>query len=123
MIYGRREEFDTNKNLSFDRLSLSQSDLEIMSFDRVVCDKNMRDAITIKLNCKSEYEAVHFPEVIQIGPNNCDMYIDIKHIDRAIMSNNSISAERKEFLINRIPYWKNWLSQKDKGFIFTGDFE
>jgi len=123
LIYGRRDEFNYNSNLSFDRLSLSQSDFDLMSFDRVFCDKNMRDAITVKLNENNEYEAVHFPEVIKIGPNNCDMYIDIIGVEKAIISNNNISDERKQFLINRIPYWKKWLSLKNRGIIYTSDFE
>lgn len=124
LIYGRRTEFDSKPQLSKERMSLfGQSNMELMSFDRLSCDKELRNAITVKLKAKKGYEALCVPPTFRLGPALADRYLEIDGLDGALDRAVSISADRRKFLKNRLPYWMEWANQKDTGMYVPSDLE
>lgn len=123
LIYGRRDEFDANPNKSKDRLSLTSPDLELMSYDRLSCDRDLDDAITIKLNKHNLYEVVSVPPTLKLGPSHSERLVHIKGIEKAIEENVDIPADRKSFLMERLPYWTGWVIKSEKGIVNSGDYE
>ncbi len=123
LVYGRRDEFSQNPNRSKDRMSFTASDLELMSYDRLSCDKELGDAITIRLNSSSSYEAVAIPPTFKLGPTLSERLVNVHRIDKAIEKNTHIPDERKRFLINRLPYWINWKKTSEGGIVNSGDRE
>lgn len=123
LVYGRREEFSNKPHLSKDRMSLTSSYLELMSFDRLSYDKELSDAITVKLNRYGQYEAVAVPSTFKLGPAFSDRLPVIQGITEAIQANSEFSVERKDFLLERIPYWIQWETAGERGIITSSDEE
>lgn len=123
LVYGRRSEFSQNPNRSKDRMSFTASDLELMSYDRLSCDKDLSDAITIRLNRSSSYEAVTIPPTFKLGPALSERLVGVRGIDKAIEKNENIPTDRKRFLLDRIPYWINWETTSERGIVNSGDSE
>jgi hypothetical protein len=123
LIYGRREEFSQKPHLSKDRMSLTSHDLELMSYDRLTCDKELSDAITVRLDSNNQYEAVAIPSTFKLGPTLSDRLPYIQSINNVIQANNEISNERKKFLLERLPYWIRWETTEERGIIQSCDEE
>lgn len=123
LVYGRRSEFNQNSNRSKDRMSFAASNLELMSYDRLSCDKELNNAITIKLNRLSSYEAVAIPPTFKLGPTLSERLVKVNSIDKAIEKNKNIPSDRKQFLLDRLPYWIKWEETSERGVINSGDSE
>jgi hypothetical protein len=123
LVYGRRSEFDSNPNWSKDRLSFTSPDIEIMSYDRLSCDRELSDALTVKLNKNNFYEAISVPPTLKLGPNSSSRLVHIEGLKKAINDNKDISKGRKSFLIERIKYWRTWVNEGEKGITSGNDYE
>lgn len=123
LVYGRRDEFSQNPSQSKDRMSFTTPDLELMSYDRLSCDRELSDAITIRLNRFSSYEAVSIPPTFKLGPIFSERLVCIHGIDKAIEKNADIPSSRKRFLLDRLPYWIEWETTDERGIVNSNDFE
>ena len=124
LVYGRREEFESDHARSKDRHSLTGGDMELMSYDRLSYDRDLSEAVTVRMRSSNQYEAVHVPPTFTLGPNLSERLTAIEGIDRAIARSDEMREERKSFLISRIPYWVDWqTSGGAKGTVCTGDRE
>ncbi|MCW5200653.1 DUF4263 domain-containing protein [Desulfobulbus sp. F4] len=123
LIYGRRSEFETNPIKSKDRLSFAAPDMELMSYDRLSCDRELSSAITVTLNKCNFYEAVSVPPTMEIGPCWAERFLHIGDMEKVIEKSSEISLERKKFLLERIPYWTEWARRGERGIINSGDYE
>lgn len=111
LIYGRRSEFEGNPKLTHQRGSLLPGqDEELMSFDRLMVDTSLRDAITVKSIGHGRYRAIWIPPVFETGPSLAERLLCIEGISEAIDTNPEFDADRKVFLKRRIPYWREWAS-------------
>jgi hypothetical protein len=45
---------------------------------------------------------------MRLGPNIAGAWRGIDGFPHAVMANEWISPERKQFLIQRLPYWQRW---------------
>ena len=123
LVYGRRSEFEDDSAISKQRSALVPGDdEELMSYDRLRIDKDLRDAITIRGIGSGNYRAVSIPPTFTLGPVFAPRLLRIKEFDAAIRKAD-ISAERVEFLLRRLEYWRNWASRPGVGIINSGDFE
>ena len=102
---------------------LSGEDEQIMSFDRLMANPLMADAITVKATGVGKYLAVSIPPVFATGPSLADRLLHIDGMAEAIGSNEEIERERREFLKERIIYWKEWASTSSRGIITPSDRE
>jgi hypothetical protein len=123
LVYGRRNEFESDHPRSKDRHSLLGSHMELMSYDRLAYDRDLSDAITVKLGSQNQYEAVYVPPTFTLGPNLSERLVFIDGIEDAITCSDEIGADRKAFLKSRIAYWRDWQTCGAKGTIYTGDCE
>jgi hypothetical protein len=124
LVYGRRVEFESDPEKSRERMSLISSlDYDLMSYDRISCDRDLEDAITIKLNKSGRYTAVAIPPTFTLGPALADRLIHIDGIDSALDKTIGISNRRRAFLKKRLLYWQGWAKQSEYGAINMGDRE
>ena len=124
LIYGRRDEFKDRPPLVGLRDGLLPgADQELMSFDRLGVHPHFRDVITVKATGSGRYRAVHVPDTFATGPDLADRLPYIDDIAEAIDSNEDIQEERREFLKERIIYWRKWTSGSSRGLIIVGDRE
>ena len=124
LVYGRRLEFHDNPKLERERAGLlTNSDAELMSFDRLRVDETLRDAITVKAIGDGMYKAKWIPPIFQLGPAFAERLQLIDGIPEAISEDSLISETRKEFLRRRVPYWESWASSGGKGIINPGHVE
>ena len=94
-----------------------------MSFDRLGVHAHFRDAITVKAIGSGRYRAIHVPATFGTGPELADRLPHIDGIAEAIDHNEDIEKERKEFLKERIIYWRRWASESSRGLIIGGHRE
>lgn len=122
LIYGSRDEFVDKPELNIKRSEL-QRDREIyMTFNRVEPNIKGRNTITCYVKDQKYYTKFVQP-VFRLGPVFADELCKVHSIEEAISNNEQISDPRKEFLISRIPYWKEYGSMSRRGLIYTGDWE
>lgn len=119
LIYGRRSKVEDKKT---ERSVNKKTDETIMTYDRLSPSFDQSNYLCIKIK-KSNFVAITFPPTARIGPNIIKEWIGIDDIDSSIRSSSLLSKERKKFLLKRIPYWKEWAKNKNKGSINTGDWE
>ncbi|MBE7506217.1 MAG: DUF4263 domain-containing protein [Planctomycetia bacterium] len=109
LVFGRRQEFEDNESLQRHRSSLlSQADEHLSSFDRLAPNNSFSDMITAHVDPDGKFRAIAVPPTFTIGPMNADISAHIISLDEAINQSPSISSERKQFLCERLPYWKEW---------------
>jgi hypothetical protein len=123
LVYGRREEFESNYTLSKERHSLNVPGMEIMSFDRLSYERDLNQAITVRMRKDNRYEAIYVPPTFTLGPNLSDRLTSVIGIEVAIENNDEIASDRKSFLRRRIPYWENWQNSGAKGVQDLSDYE
>ncbi len=118
LIYGRRDEVKNNPRLSKKRASLlSGTNEELISFDRLSADENLKYAITVKASGNACYKVVELPPIFTLNPNIEDRLVFINGYSAAINKNDEIPEDRKTFLKKRISYWRKWASLSDQGVI------
>lgn len=123
LIYGRRSEFTNNPALSRQRATLlSGNDEELMSFDRLTLDPFRSDAVTARAVGDGRYKALKVPPTFTLGPLHAERLSYLDNLDAAIDSSQGWTSERRDFVKQRIPYWAQWATLDDKGWI-TVDYE
>ncbi len=117
LLYGRRAEFECDRQREKLRASLMGQHEILMSYDRLRPDRNCWKFITVRRRASGVNECVAVPPTLQLGPNNADSLASVEGVDKAIHFNDLISNERKEFLVERLAYWRDWAARDDKGVI------
>ena len=127
LIYGRRSEFEEQPELARQRGTMLSGDEQLMSFDRLLdpryLDTSMKEAITVKATGNGRYRAKWVPPVFGVGPALAERLLVIDGLEETIEVNPKISEERKMFLKERIPYWKDWASTPGPSRYKSGDRE
>lgn len=92
-----------------------------MTFDRLAPNIKARNVITCNVK-NSQYMAKYIPPTFRLGPNFAEELSNIVNKVEAV-NNSYIPDERKEFLIDRFPYWEEFGRKRPFGIIYTGDWE
>ncbi len=122
LIYGRREEFLKRPELTQKRSRFSDLNHGSMTFDRLASDYNCRNFVTAKVR-DGRYEVIAVPPTLTVGPNFSERWLVLNGVEEAIMQNDMIKSDRKEFLCERLQYWRNWRSGGDLGIVNGNDIE
>lgn len=123
LVYGRRSEFDGDSVMSKQRSALvSGADEELVSYDRLRVDRDLRDVITVRCSGSGTYRAVAIPPTFTLGPTFADRLLRIRELDAAIR-NADIGSDRAAFLIRRLDYWRDWAGQSAPSIINSRDRE
>ena len=126
LVYGRRSAFEGNPTLSKVRAAQLNPPHRLISFDRLIDLKlNSLDyqiAITIRSTSSGQFESVWIPETFTLGPEFADSLHYVSGIETAIANNPNISDARRNFLVERVGYWKE-RSKSGIGQYTPGDRE
>ena len=122
LIYGRRDEFSEKPSLNLKRNSMARQNEYLMTFDRLKPQYNAKNKCSLKIN-DDGYEAIAFPATFILYPNNSKDLSLIKNKDTAVRNSEWMSEERKEFLIERFPYWDSLGRTGNIGWVRNSDFE
>jgi Domain of unknown function (DUF4263) len=121
LVYGRRSEFARKPALSRTRGSLLTGDEELMSFDRLAPESDMRFAVTVTAAGSGQFKVIAVPETFALSPANARFLPNYIGLADAIEQNPNISRHRCAFLRERIDYWVNWVAAGEEG-ITGGDY-
>jgi hypothetical protein len=122
LIYGRRREWEGNPGLSRRRESLRPGWLKWMSFDRLRPLFDARNHVSARM-VRGKLQAIAVPPTLQLGPAIILDLRDIDGLEVAIAANRLMSRERRDFLLERLPYWLDWANAEEKGSYNYGDSE
>ena len=114
LIYGRRSEFTSERELQTQRANIALApDEELMSFDRLTPDLHLSQAITARAIGAGKFHACAIQPTFAPGPASAKDYLSIDGLDEAIEACLGITSARKEFLKRRVKYWKNWAASTE----------
>ena len=123
LIFGRRSEYAGQKRLIKRRANKNQQGVEIVSFDRLLPDYNLRHYPTAKLD-SSGFRLHYVPSTFELGPMIADELVKWNNFEEAVDKNRDIEEDRKMFLRQRAEYWKAFaMSYSEKGLICSDDWE
>ena len=123
LVFGRREEFSEDAELSRQRSSLMPgADEELVSYDRLHFDEGLRDCISVRAKGDGAFEAVAIPRGFTLGPASASRLRRIRGIRQAIEA-SEIADDRREFLLRRVGYWREWAALPGMQAYTSGDFE
>ncbi len=124
LIYGRRDEFENNEELSKQRaVIMSGPDEELISFDRLHPDLKLRNAIAVHATGFGRYRACAIMPTIEMGPVLADRLLHVDGLEDIVDADGRIPRARRDFLAKRIPYWRAWAATPVRGVVSTGDRE
>jgi len=124
LIYGRRDEFANDVELSKQRgVLMTGADEELISYDRLHADLALRNAITVRATGYSRYRVSAVMPTIEMGPILADRLPHLDQLEQAVEADNRIPQARRDFLKERNPYWRSWTIQNERGIANTGDCE
>lgn len=122
LVYGRRKEYENNNGLNRIRAELATDNEYLMSYDRLTPSSDVQYLFTVKKDSNG-YRAIAYPPTYVLCPNLADRYSIVNNKEEAIDDCEWMSAERKEFIKSRFPYWEKWAKQDNRGTMCTGDRE
>ena len=107
LVYGRRNEYHERPELHQIRSRFEQPGQVIMTFDRL---KPARDCEGYPCATKTggRYRVLAVPPRLRFGPMVAREWRFGEEFPEAIMANEWISPERKQFLVQRLTYWDRW---------------
>ena len=114
LIYGRRSEIEGDSRKRKLREQLTDSGIQIRSYDGLTPSYKCKDCFTVRLT-EQGYEAVEIMPTLQISPSAAEQYAMIAGKEQAIVRNRYLSEERKCFLIDRFKYWDESVQNTPKG--------
>lgn len=124
LIYGRRSEFENNEALNRKRSQLTNDDIILMSYDRVLdlIQKCQGEFVTCNV-VKKRYKVIHISPTYKYRPGLVGDLSKLDCFTECIDNIKYISDERKRFLKERYSYWLDFGSSESKGIINTSDAE
>jgi hypothetical protein len=126
LIYGREQEATSTEAFAKKRVSYDSGDQTVMSYDRLKPDPTMMCHPTVRLDRSGpdlKMRMLHIPATFKLGPNVARDWARLTQREEAIQKNPWLSDERKEFLIQRLPYWDGWSKKKHLGIVSSRDEE
>ena len=123
LVYGRRNELEAKPHLNRFRAQQRRDDEVIMTFDRPSPEPKARQLACVARRANG-YEAISVPATFRVGPNVARDLYQIRGLAEAVQKNPWISDERRRFLLERLPYWDQWVRDCDgMEIISTNDWE
>jgi hypothetical protein len=108
LIYGRNSEFEGRPDLVRRRAELQKHNQIFLTLDDLQPSPDCEGYMCITRREETSW-AVSVPATMRLGPSIAGAWYGIGGLPDAIAANEWISPERKEFLIERLPYWRRWV--------------
>jgi hypothetical protein len=123
LIYGRRAEFSGQPGLQKKRAALEPEWARWMTYDRLYPNAGSRNAACVSVGVNG-WRVKTVPPTLRLGPNMAETLIEVPEgWEEAIDASPLIAADRKEFLLARLPYWREWARVPSKGAYSLGQWE
>lgn len=124
LVYGRRSELEDAPALARQRKFLLDGEVEsLVSYDRLVPDPMLVNAITVRAVGDGRFRAIAVPPTFTLGPIDASRLAAVEGLEEVIAGTEQISVERKGFLLKRLPYWRGWARENRRGFVASVDVE
>ena len=124
LVFGRRAEFENDPELTRERACLLESEVEsLTSYDRLAPDPMLANVITVRATGSGRFRAIAVPPTFTLGPLDADCLPLVDGLEEVIRATASIPVERRQFLVDRLPYWQNWAQNGRRGIVASGDRE
>jgi hypothetical protein len=124
LVYGRRAELHAKPDLARERALLFDNSTDFLtSYDRLVPDRMLANAITVKPLGSGRFRAIAVPPTFTLGPIDAERLVFVDGLDEAIACAEGISNERKAFLRERLPYWRQWAANEPRAWVTSTDVE
>jgi hypothetical protein len=126
LVYGSRSEFDGRADLNKKRRGLERPDEHYMTFDRLTPNANGSDLMCVKITKARVFEAITWPPTATLGPHGATDRSMFVNVEGAIEASEWLTAARRQFLLRRWPYWRNWEAthrDDNRGIVDTADAE
>ena len=124
LTYGRHREVEDRPDLSKELSGLLPGPNEdLVSYDRLSPDADLSQAITVKATAPGQYEALHVLPTLTLGPLLADRLLSVTAMEDAIAGCWQMPPERREFLVSRLEYWREWAQQEGSRKARLNDFE
>jgi hypothetical protein len=121
LVYGSISEFKDKPDLNEKRSFLEQrSDEGYRTFDSLKPNDNSQYLACVRIREKRKYELLTWPPVMKLSPWLAKDLLIWHGVEDAIRACVGISEERRQFLLNRVPYWRNWANSPDSDTYNTG---
>ncbi len=123
LVYGRRSEVAGKQLANRGRLDAESRTTKAMTYDRLSPVEDLRNAMTLKQSAE-KYTVVHIQPTLRLGPHLSHHLAVLDGLDAAIERNDLLDEGRKQFLIERLVYWNDWIAGGGKHEIVrAGDSE
>jgi hypothetical protein len=122
LIYGRRKEFEGRPEVNRLREQFERNGQVVMTFDRLAPHHDTSIFVSATKR-QGRYKALAIPATFTLGPLSETLLRNVDGLPEAIRKNEWISAERRDFLLERLPYWTEWVNFRSNSIINTGDSE
>ena len=106
LVFGRRDDPTITPAFNRKRKQLERVNEFYMTYDRICPDREMEDCLCVKLD-RDGYRAISVPPTFRLGPAWIEDLRMIRDVEVAIKNNQYLSKIRKDFLLQRLPYWKS----------------
>jgi hypothetical protein len=119
LIYGRRAEANATPERTERRAHLQPEHTVVMTYDRLQPNAKAREFVCLKVDSAGELRAISVPPTLTWRPGLAEERSLVRDLDKAIEANRHLSAERKAFLVRRLPYWNDYVSRTRAGITFS----
>jgi len=112
LIYGRRAEVESKPAFAKKRSEIASHDEVLMTYDRLAPSSRLADQPTLRLSrseVDTKVEVVSVPPTLQLGPHTAREFGNWTNLRDAVRANPLITAERRQFLLERLDYWDGWI--------------
>ena len=121
LVYGRRSEFEANVEATQHRANLfNWREEHLISFDRLEPQHAAFDFPTVRENGAGRYKAIAVPPTFRLSAYFALSLPLIDGLEDAIHASAEMSNERKQFLIDRLDYWRDWAINKQNRVTTSG---
>ncbi len=114
LICGRRRGVEDRTELS-EKLSdlLPGPNEQVVSYDQLSPDAELSQAITVRA-IPGQYGALHVLPTLTLTPLLADRLLSVTAMEDAIGGCWQMPPERREFLVSRLEYWREWAQQEGR---------
>jgi Shedu protein SduA, C-terminal len=116
LIIGRNSEFASRRDLNLKRSSLPREGERLMTFDRLAPDYSGKDVICARKTDRG-YSAISVPATLTLHPSDAEWFAKISDKPGAAARNPWLTTDRRDFLIERFPYWDGRVAANALGVI------
>lgn len=123
LVYGRRREFAGDPAANRHRAEMVGEDEHLMTFDRLEPSEWASNFMTCRKASETGFEAVAIPPTFEWVPGVLENHVAMRDMADAIAEVPWVSAPRRAFLLERLPYWSAWARMNETSVLEAGAAE